>query len=62
MRGGTQGYQLRLETAASTGSSWVDFLLLALSYEKLEEIGEEEWGHEWGWGEARTELASPQHC
>ena len=42
MRGGTQGYQLRLETAASTGSSWVDFLLLALRYEKLEEIGEEE--------------------
>ena len=36
-REGTQGYQLRLETVFL-----LDFLLLALSHEKLEETGKEE--------------------
>ena len=52
--------------SASLGDStdrffFVDFLSLALSYEKLEETGkEEEWEH--GGAVRRTELASPQHC
>ena len=37
-REGTQRYQLRLETAPDR-FFLVDFLLLALSYEKLEEAG-----------------------
>ena len=46
---------------------FIDFSLLALSYEKLEETGkekkeeeEEEWEH--GGGVKLTEFASPQHC
>ena len=40
---------------------FVDFLLLALSYEKLEETGKEkEWEH--GGGTRLTEFASPRHC
>ena len=62
----TQGYQLRLETAPVL---LIDFSLLALSYEKLEETGKEkeekeeeekEWEH--GGGVKLTEFASPRHC